>query len=77
MQRCRQPITPDPEPEPEFVEVNGLPYTYCFEDGWPWIGDYDMNDPSLDIVHAAGGLCVYDQANLNGLMGITGPGRGV
>ena len=19
-------------------------YTYCFEDGWPWIGDYDMND---------------------------------
>lgn len=40
----RQPITPDPEPEPEFVEVNGLPYTYCFEDGWPWIGDYDMND---------------------------------
>lgn len=40
----RQPIPPDPEPEPEFVEVNGLPYTYCFEDGWPWIGDYDMND---------------------------------
>ena len=25
----------------------------------------------VDIVHAAGGLCVYDQANLNGLMGIT------
>lgn len=25
----------------------------------------------MDIVHAAGGLCVYDQANLNGLMGIT------
>lgn len=24
----------------------------------------------VDIVHAAGGLCVYDQANLNGLMGI-------
>lgn len=22
----------------------GAPYTYCFEDGWPWIGDYDMND---------------------------------
>ena len=28
----------------------------------------------VDIVHAAGGLCVYDQANLNGLMGITAPG---
>ena len=28
----------------------------------------------VDIVHAAGGLCVYDQANLNGLMGITWPG---
>lgn len=25
----------------------------------------------VDIVHGAGGLCVYDQANLNGLMGIT------
>ena len=25
----------------------------------------------VDIVHAAGGLCVYDQANLNGLFGIT------
>lgn len=25
----------------------------------------------VDLVHAAGGLCVYDQANLNGLMGIT------
>ncbi|MCI2057693.1 MAG: aminomethyl-transferring glycine dehydrogenase subunit GcvPB [Oscillibacter sp.] len=25
----------------------------------------------VDIVHSVGGLCVYDQANLNGLMGIT------
>ena len=25
----------------------------------------------VDIVHAVGGLCVYDQANLNGLFGIT------
>lgn len=25
----------------------------------------------VDIVHEAGGLCVYDQANLNGLFGIT------
>lgn len=38
------PVTPDPEPEPEYIEVKGAPYTYCFEDGWPWIGDYDMND---------------------------------
>ena len=27
----------------------------------------------VDIVHAAGGLCVYDQANLNGLMASPGP----
>lgn len=25
----------------------------------------------VDIVHSVGGLCVYDQANLNGLLGIT------
>jgi len=25
----------------------------------------------VDVVHAAGGLCSYDQANLNGLLGIT------
>ena len=25
----------------------------------------------VDIVHEAGGLCVYDQANLNGLFGLT------
>ncbi|MCL2496112.1 MAG: glycine dehydrogenase subunit 2, partial [Clostridiales bacterium] len=24
----------------------------------------------VDIIHAAGGLCIYDQANLNGLIGI-------
>lgn len=40
----KTPVTPDPEPEPEYIEVKGAPYTYCFEDGWPWIGDYDMND---------------------------------
>ena len=38
-------ITPDPEPEPEeFETVSGAVYTYCFEDRWPWLGDYDMND---------------------------------
>ncbi|MEG1672148.1 MAG: LruC domain-containing protein [Alistipes sp.] len=37
-------ITPDPiEPQDEF-EVKGATYTYSFEDGWPWFGDYDMND---------------------------------
>lgn len=37
-------ITPAPvEPEDGF-EVKGAVYTYCFEDGWPWFGDYDMND---------------------------------
>lgn len=40
----KTPVTPDPEPEPEYIEVKGAPYTYCFEDGWPWMGDYDMND---------------------------------
>ena len=38
-------ITPDPEPEPDpFELVEGQVYTYCFEDNWPWFGDYDMND---------------------------------
>ena len=39
------PITPDPEPEPEpFENRTGRTYTYCFEDNWPYLGDYDMND---------------------------------
>ncbi len=38
-------ITPDPEPEPDpFELVEGQVFTYCFEDNWPWFGDYDMND---------------------------------
>ena len=38
-------ITPDPEPEPEpFENRTGRTYTYCFEDNWPYLGDYDMND---------------------------------
>lgn len=41
-------ITPDPEPEPEeYTTVKGQVYTYCFEDNWPWLGDYDMNDVVL------------------------------
>lgn len=41
-------ITPDPEPEPEeYTEVKGQIYTYAFEDNWPWLGDYDMNDVVL------------------------------
>lgn len=40
----KAPVEPEPEPEPEYIEVEGAPYTYCFEDVWPWIGDYDMND---------------------------------
>ncbi|MEG2369995.1 MAG: LruC domain-containing protein [Alistipes sp.] len=37
-------ITPKPEPEPEYYDKKGALYTYCFEDNWPWFGDYDMND---------------------------------
>lgn len=38
-------ITPEPEPEPgEYELIPGTSYTYCFEDTWPWLGDYDMND---------------------------------
>lgn len=40
----KEPIEPEPEPEPEYIESTGTTYTYCFEDGWPWMGDYDMND---------------------------------
>ncbi len=37
-------IEQEPEPEPEYIDVAGALYTYCFEDNWPWTGDYDMND---------------------------------
>ena len=41
----KDPVNPDPEPEPdEYANVPGRTYTYCFEDNWPWLGDYDMND---------------------------------
>lgn len=41
----KDPVNPDPEPEPdEYANVPGHTYTYCFEDNWPWLGDYDMND---------------------------------
>ena len=41
----KEPVNPDPEPEPEeYTNVAGQTYTYCFEDNWPWFGDYDMND---------------------------------
>lgn len=37
-------IQPAPiDPVDEF-DVKGALYTYCFEDNWPWFGDYDMND---------------------------------
>lgn len=47
--RCnggKDPVVPEPEPEPaeEYELVPGAAYTYCFEDNWPWFGDYDMND---------------------------------
>lgn len=42
------PVEPDPVPEPEeYTEVKGQIYTYAFEDNWPWLGDYDMNDVVL------------------------------
>lgn len=42
-------ITPDPEPEPEeFEPIPGAFYTYCFEDNWPYLGDYDMNDAVVE-----------------------------
>lgn len=41
----KDPVNPDPEPEPdEYENVSGRTYTYCFEDNWPYLGDYDMND---------------------------------
>ena len=42
-------ITPNPEPEPDaYTNVPGQVYTYCFEDNWPWLGDYDMNDVVIE-----------------------------
>ena len=41
----QDPLNPDPEPEhDEYENVPGRTYTYCFEDNWPYLGDYDMND---------------------------------
>lgn len=46
----KAPIVPDVEPVPEESElVAGVPYTYCFEDNWPWFGDYDMNDVVVSV----------------------------
>lgn len=42
-------ITPEPEPIPEYYDKEGALYTYCFEDNWPWFGDYDMNDMVVAI----------------------------
>lgn len=43
-------IEPEPEekPEAEYEIRPGRTFTYCFEDRWPWIGDYDMNDVVLE-----------------------------
>ena len=39
------------------------------------LGIFDKNIKAItDIVHEAGGLCYYDGANLNAIMGITRPG---
>lgn len=35
------PVVPEPEPEYTTVTYTGL---LCFEDNWPYQGDYDMND---------------------------------
>lgn len=39
---------PDPLPENDYELKEGGVYTYCFEDQWPWMGDYDMNDVVLE-----------------------------
>lgn len=43
-------IEPQPEEKPkeEYEIRTGRTFTYCFEDRWPWIGDYDMNDVVLE-----------------------------
>ena len=32
------------------IIFDGSPLTYMFEDNWPFLGDYDMNDLVLDVV---------------------------
>lgn len=43
--------TPPGTPEnPVFpIIFDGSPITYLFEDNWPYLGDYDMNDLVLDV----------------------------
>lgn len=45
----RNAVVPEPVDEPDSVVSGGAVYTYCFEDGWPWMGDYDMNDVVLAL----------------------------
>lgn len=55
--------TPDPEEPDSGKEVitTTSPYTYMFEDNWPAIGDYDMNDIVMNI-----SLTNYSTATSNG-----------
>lgn len=36
----------------EYQPEGGATYTYLFEDNWPYLGDYDMNDLVMDITIA-------------------------
>ncbi len=43
-------VTGNPE-NPVFpIIFDGSPLTYMFEDNWPYLGDYDMNDLVLDVM---------------------------
>lgn len=42
---------PTPPTDPTFPIIwNGSDVTYLFEDGWPLLGDFDMNDVVMDVM---------------------------
>lgn len=42
-------ITDDAQ-NPDYSETNPIEYVYLFEDNWPLVGDYDMNDVVMSIM---------------------------
>jgi LruC domain-containing protein len=43
------PIDPNPTPGYPLTVVNETAYTYLFEDLWPYLGDFDMNDLIMSV----------------------------
>ena len=52
------------------TETDGGTYTYLFEDCWPKMGDYDMNDLVMDIQGITYGMSTDDDGGITGVNSI-------